>query len=109
MAKEVNYSDELVAKIVMDYDGGEGKSIEDIAEETGKTVNSIRSKLVHQGVYKPVPKQKQAKRQGPSKKQILSSLSEFVGENTANGLAGGRKDALQDLLSRFTDSEVSED
>ena len=109
MAKEANYSDELVAKIVMDYDGGEGKSVEEIAEETGKSVNSIRSKLVHQGVYKPVPKQKQAKRQGPSKKQILANLSEFVGDNTANGLAGARKDALESLLSQLTNPVIDED
>ena len=44
MAKAINYSPELTAKIVEDYQNG--TSVEAIADAIEKSVRSVRSKLV---------------------------------------------------------------
>ena len=93
-AKKVNYSPELTAQIVSDYQAG--TSVDDIAVAVGKSTRSVRSKLVREGVY--VAKEKVATRkvEGPSKKEILRDL-DATGFDTA-GFQGATKDALTRLL-----------
>ena len=69
MAKKApNYSPELTDAIVADYQAG--KPVEDIADAIGKSVRSVRSKLVREGVYVAQEKPKGAKRDnGPTKKR----------------------------------------
>ena len=49
MATQVNYSAEMTAQIISDYQNG--TSVEDIANAIDKSVRSVRSKLVREGVY----------------------------------------------------------
>ena len=70
--------------------------LEDIAETFGKTVRSIRSKLVREGVYVATPKGPAVKADGPSKKELLREL-ESKGFDT-EGFEGATKIALSRLL-----------
>ena len=78
-ARKVNYSPELTGQIVSAYQAG--TAVEEIAETIGKSVRSVRSKLVREGVY--VAKEKPATRkvEGPTKKELLIDID-------ATGLLG---------------------
>ena len=93
-ARKINYSPELTGQIVSAYQAG--TAVEEIAETIGKSVRSVRSKLVREGVY--VAKEKVATRkvEGPTKKEILRDL-DATGFDTA-GFQGATKDALTRLL-----------
>ena len=92
-AKKVNYSPELTAQIVTDYQAG--TPVDEIADTIGKSVRSVRSKLVREGVY--VAKEKVATRTivGPTKKELLRSLE---GHLDTRGFEGATKEALTRLI-----------
>ena len=93
--KAVNYTDELTAKVISDYQ--EGVELDTIADEIGKSVRSVRSKLVREGVYIAKPKTASAKREEPTKKELLNQL-ESIAPFEVNGFMGATKTALNDLL-----------
>ena len=98
--KAVNYTKELTAKVVSDYQ--EGVDLDTIADEIGKSVRSVRSKLVREGVYIAKPKATTSdKREGPTKKELLNSL-ENIAPFEVNGFMGATKTALSDLLEHLT-------
>ena len=55
VTKTPNYTDEMTASVVEQYSNG--VDLDAIAESVGKTVRSVRSKLVREGVYVAQPKQ----------------------------------------------------
>ena len=94
--KAVNYTQELTAKVINDYQ--EGVDLDTIADTIGKSVRSVRSKLVREGVY--VAKSKPTSsdtRDGPTKKELLNRL-ENIAPFEVNGFMGATKTALSDLL-----------
>ena len=93
-ATKVNYTPELTGQIMSAYQAG--TAVEEIAETIGKSVRSVRSKLVREGVY--VAKEKVATRkvEGPTKKEILRDL-DATGFDT-KGFEGATKEALTRLL-----------
>ena len=93
-ARNVNYTPELTGQIVSAYQAG--TAVEEIAETIGKSVRSVRSKLVREGVY--VAKEKVATRkvEGPTKKELLIDI-DATGFDT-KGFEGATKDALTRLL-----------
>jgi len=101
MAKAVNYTPELTAQIVDQYQGG--ISVEDIAASIEKSVRSVRSKLVREGVYVAQPKATARKSDEPTKKELLNEL-ETVYPFDVNGLQGATKDAIKDLLTHFAEA-----
>ena len=93
MAKRApNYSPELTDAIVADYQAG--TPVEDIAEAIGKSVRSVRSKLVREGVYVAAEKPKAKRDNGPSKKELLARLEEVDPNAPLNGLMGATKEAI---------------
>ena len=92
-----NYSAEMTAKIVSDYQAG--VAVEAIAESIEKSVRSVRSKLVREGVYVAKPKAKSTKVMGPTKKELLKDL-EATGFDVA-GFEGATKDAIERLIAHF--------
>jgi hypothetical protein len=92
---QANYSAEMTAQIISDYQNGQ--SVEDIAASVEKSVRSVRSKLVREGVYIATPKAKSAKVQGPTKKELLREL-ENTGFDVA-GFEGATKDAINRLIA----------
>ena len=93
--KVANYSEELTAKVIADYQ--EGIDLDAIADEIGKSVRSVRSKLVREGVYVAQPKTPSQKRDEPTKKELLNQL-ESIAPFEVNGFMGATKTALADLL-----------
>ena len=94
MAKKApNYSPELTDAIVADYQAG--TPVKDIADAIGKSVRSVRSKLVREGVYVAQEKPtKGVKRDGPSKKELLNRLEEVDPNAPIDGLKGAKIDAI---------------
>ena len=97
-AKNVNYSPELTQKTVDLYQ--EGVSLEDISDAIGKSVRSVRSKLVREGVYVAQPKPKAKKSNEPTKKEIMIQLESVVPFST-DGLMGATKDCLLTILAHY--------
>lgn len=96
MATQTNYSVELTSKIVSDYQAG--TSVEDIASAIDKSVRSVRSKLVREGVYVAKPTQKSTKVMGPTKKELLIELNDNFGYDVS-GLEGATKEAISHLMT----------
>ena len=95
-ARVANYTPEMTQLIVEDYTNG--VSVEDIAAKVVKSVRSVRSKLVREGVYVAKPKVVSRKVEGPTKKELLVELS-TTGYDVS-GLEGATKDAIARLMDR---------
>ena len=96
--KAANYSEELTAKVISDYQ--EGVDLDAIADEIGKSVRSVRSKLVREGVYVAQPKAPSQKRDEPTKKELLNQL-ETIAPFEVTGFMGATKSAISDLISHL--------
>ena len=94
MAQKVNYTPEMTAGIVSAYQAG--TDVAEIADTVGKSVSSVRSKLVREGVYVAKPKKTARKVEGPTKKEILRDL-EGTGFDV-KGFEGATKEALTRLM-----------
>jgi len=94
VTKAPNYTDEMTASVMEQYSNG--VDLDTIADSVGKTIRSVRSKLVREGVYTAEPKQSDAKREGPTKKELLREI-ETAGMDVS-GFEGATKDALTRLL-----------
>ena len=78
MATKVNYTDEMTARAVEMYNELGNDGVDAIAEELGRTVRSVRSKLVREGVYvAPVKATKAPVDTGPTKKELLNDLRQL--------------------------------
>ena len=88
----------MTAKVISDYQ--DGIDLDAIADEIGKSVRSVRSKLVREGVYVAQPKSATAKRDEPTKKELLNQL-ESVAPFEVTGFMGATKSAISDLISHF--------
>jgi len=92
-----NYSAEMTAKIISDYQNG--VDVADIATSIEKSIRSVRSKLVREGVYVAKPKATSQKQQGPTKKELLRDLEQTGFD--VQGFEGATKDAIQRLIAHF--------
>ena len=95
--KTANYTAEMVDSMIEMYNEVGNDGLDDIADTLGKTVRSVRSKLVREGVYVASPKKTAAKQDGPSKKEILRDI-EAQGFDVT-GFEGATKAALTRLIS----------
>jgi transposase-like protein len=95
MAAQQNYTPELTATIVDQYQNG--ATVEDIAASIDKSIRSVRSKLVREGVYVAQPKAKSTKVMGPTKKELLRDL-EGTGFDVS-GFEGATKEAITRLIA----------
>ena len=94
--KTANYTAEMVDSIIEMYNELGNDGLDEIADSIGKSVRSVRSKLVREGVYVASPKKAAAKQDGPSKKEILRDI-EAVGFDVS-GFEGATKAALTRLM-----------
>ena len=91
--KTPNYTQAQVAQITEAYNSGQ--SVDEIADAVGKSVRSVRSKLVREGVYVAKPKTTSKKVLGPTKKELLRKLD---GHMDTKGLEGATKEAIDRLI-----------
>jgi len=95
-AAQQNYTEQQTQQLLNLYAELGTDGLDSIAEQLQKPVRSIRSKLVREGVYVPVPKT-QDRKNGPSKKEMLNTLQTLVGFDTT-GFSGSTKEALSSLI-----------
>ena len=95
--KTPNYTSAQTAQITEAYQSGQ--DINEIANAIGKSVRSVRSKLVREGVYVAKEKVASKKVQGPTKKELLRELDVHY---DTKGLEGATKEAIEGLLNHFT-------
>jgi len=101
--KNPNYTAEMTAQIISDYQNG--TSVADIAEAIGKSVRSVRSKLVREKdengerIYIPAEKPVSVKATGPSKKVLLNDLEKLDPNFPVNGMKGATKEAIEYLVA----------
>lgn len=112
MAK-LNYTPEMVAQATEMYEAQHpvvGNAVlEDIATALNRSVRSVRSKLVREGVYLADEKPAKVERvQGPTKGEMLSELQELQPSIDIDGLSGATKSAIQSLLDIFN-AEVEDE
>lgn len=99
--KAQNYTAEMTAQIINDYQSG--VTVEDIASAIDKSVRSVRSKLVREGVYVATPKAKARKSDEPTKKELLIQL-EQIAPFAVDGFMGATKEAIKELIGHFEDA-----
>ena len=91
-----NYTEAQVEQLHNLYAELGSDNLERIAQTLGKTVRSVRAKLVRDGLYVTPTKTANAKSTGPSKKELLRTF-ETQGFDPS-GLEGATKEALQRVL-----------
>jgi hypothetical protein len=97
--KTANYTDSQVAKLLSLYESLGNEGLEEIAAAIGKSVRSVRSKLVREGAYVASAKpSKVAKDLGPSKKELLNELESIV-QFDVTGLNGATKEAIASVIA----------
>lgn len=107
-ATKVNYTEEMVDTLLARYEELGNEGLEKIAEELGRTVRSVRSKLVREGVYKaPEVAPKAYKAEGPSKKELLNHL-ESIAPFDVTGLMGATKASIASVIA-FVEANKPED
>ena len=94
--KTANYTAEMVTQMTDMYNELGNDGLDEIADTLGKSVRSVRSKLVREGVYVASPKKTASKQEGPSKKEILRDI-ESNGFDVS-GFEGATKAALTRLM-----------
>jgi len=94
--KNKNYTPEMLERMVAMYLELGNEGITEIADSLGRTVRSVRSKLVREGIYVASPKGAATKSEGPSKKELLREI-EAKGFDT-EGCDGANQIALTRLL-----------
>jgi hypothetical protein len=98
-AKAENYPAEVLARVLGDYQSG--IPVETIADSIGKSVRSVRSKLVREGVYIAAPKAAKAKREeGPTKKELLRDL-EALAPFPVDGFVNATKEAIAAMIAHL--------
>lgn len=103
MTKTPNYTEEDVTKLINLYEdlGNEGMD-EITAQFPGKTKNSVRAKLVREGVYVAPEKKAAAKKnEGPTKKDLIAELCKLTGRDH-KGIDGITKPALEEIIELLT-------
>jgi hypothetical protein len=96
--KAPNYTAEMTAQIVDQYQAG--VAVEDIAASIEKSVRSVRSKLVREGVYVAAPKAKARKSDEPTKKELINHL-EGIAPFAVDGFMGATKEAINELIKHL--------
>jgi hypothetical protein len=97
--KTVNYTAEMVERMVSMYEQLGNEGLDEIAQTLGRPVRSVRSKLVREGVYVAAPVKAKAKREeGPTKKELLNELETLVSFDV-NGLTGATKEAIAAVIA----------
>jgi hypothetical protein len=97
--KTVNYTTEMVERMVAMYEQLGNEGLDEIAEAVGRPVRSVRSKLVREGVYVAAPVKAKAKREeGPTKKDMLNELEALVSFDVG-GLMGATKEAIAAVIA----------
>ena len=96
---KVNYTAEMVETATSMYAEGGNDSLPAIAETLGRSVRSVRAKLVREGVYEaPVKEVKVPVDNGPTKAEMLAHLGTLTNVVDLEGLAVATKAAITSVI-----------
>jgi hypothetical protein len=100
-AKTVNYTPEMTAAVIEGFK--EGKTVEAIALEVGKTVRSVIAKLSKEGVYTAKAKENTSKRKAETKAAMLAKVEAAAGvaPGTFATFEKGSAPAVKALMEAF--------
>ena len=110
MAKEAkqNYTEAQTSAMIAEYQAG--ATVEALAEAMGKAVRSVRAKLVREGVYVAPEKGAKSKREeGPTKKELLITLSAVWPDAPVDGLINATKEAIASLIAHLESVDGADD
>ena len=112
--KTPNYTDEQTAEMVERYEGAEddltrAAVVEQLAQDLGKTVRSIRAKLVREGVYKKKTYTTKTGGKAETKDQIVEDIAEIlqVSSERLGGLEKATKGALGLIRGQFVAAKAT--
>lgn len=104
-SKAQTYTDDQVSKMVADYtavetDEARAEVVDSLAEEFGKSVASIRSKLVREGVYVKKARTTKTGDAVVSKADLVQQIADAMGEDAEafDSLEKATKVVLQKIL-----------
>lgn len=100
-AKAPNYTEQDVDYMKAYYAEHGNDGVPEMAEKLNKSVRSVIAKLVREGVYVAPEKPVAAKKEGPSKKELLATLASVKPGCPVDGLMGANKDAIAYLIAEF--------
>ena len=110
MAKTVNYTPEMTAKLVEAYTANPTKAtVEAMAAEFGKNVKSVVAKLSREGVYiKPT---EVGKKGGVKKADLVTAITAMVpmADNDAESLTKATMNALKAIKEALAEVEAEAD
>jgi len=94
--KNVNYTDEMVARLHEVYGSAETEAdrdtaIRSLAEEFGKNVASVRAKLTREGIYVKKEKTTKTGAKVETKEAIVSDIARILGVDADASLSGLEK------------------
>ena len=96
---KVNYTAEMVAQAISMYNDLGNDGMETIAETLGRSVRSVRAKLVREGVYQaPVKEVKAPVDTGPTKAEMLAHLATLTDTVDLEGLAVATKATIASVI-----------
>ena len=95
--KTVNYTPEQVAQLVQDYQ--RGVSVEELAQNLGKSVRSVVAKLSREGVYVAKTRNSQAAR--VTKAELVERIARVCDRNSEQ--FESLEKANQDVLTRLVE------
>jgi hypothetical protein len=115
-----NYTPEQTSALLEAYDDAEGYDaqqavIREFADENGKTVPSVRAKLVREGVYQKKEYAGKTGEKPETKDEIVEDIARTLGvdaDSKLGGLEKARKDTLQlirKVLLIFASDSVNEE
>jgi len=95
---QTKYTDEQTELIKQKYLELGNEGISEIATLVQKSEQSVRSKLVREGVYKKLDHRYRPKKTGQSKKEIIRDLAQYgLNPSKLDGLQGATKPALNEI------------
>jgi hypothetical protein len=102
--KKVNYTPEMAATAAEMYGRLGNDGLDEIAEVLNKTVRSVRSKLVRDGVYvAPAKPEKVAKDEGPLKSELLAILATVAPEGfPVEGVTASTKATISEMIAALS-------
>lgn len=95
----VNYTEAQTEQLHNLYAELGTAGLDKIADQLGKSVRSVRAKLVRDGLYTAGEKSAVSKATGPSKKELLRDFETAGFDPT--GLEGATKEALARILNHI--------
>ena len=102
MANAKNYTDEMVSNMVEAYNANPTReTVDQLAEDLGKTTRSIIAKLSREGVYQAQPRTTKSGEPVVSKTELVSTIEQHFDIEMPTLVKAGKQD-LQRLVDAIS-------